>query len=183
VALRGLARLITQATARTVKGRAFCCSILLEQMAVIGAKLPIGQIRSSQRRRGQVGRKGVLFLRRAWAAEMCIRAEARCSTRVSCPISWCSSVSSVCCRSQDRDVQRRAAERQQCTRAERFSEAGAPAVLVTAALLARRLRLVTGYWAEIDAETLAACTVASERYTVSPFAFTAARAELVTARA
>ena len=52
-----------------------------------------------------------------------------------------------------------------------FLKAGAPAVLVTAALLARRLRLVTGYWAEIDAETRAACTVAPERYTVSPFAF------------
>jgi hypothetical protein len=59
----------------------------------------------------------------------------------------------------------------------------APAVLVTAALLARRLRLVTGYRAEIDAETLAACTVASERFMVSSFALTAARAELVTARA
>jgi hypothetical protein len=37
---------------------------------------------------------------------------------------------------------------------------------LAARALARRRRLVPGYWPKIEAENLAACTVASERYTI-----------------
>jgi hypothetical protein len=53
------------------------------------------------------------------------------------------------------------------------------AVTLAARALEDAVRLVPGYWPEIEAETLAACTVASECYTISRFALPPRRAELV----
>jgi hypothetical protein len=115
-------------------------------MAVIGAELPIGQI---------------LLLSREYPV-LSVGA-----VRLAC----------ACCRSHSRKTETCSGGRLNDTNASEvngFLKLLRPLFWPQLLFSQGAVHLVPGYWPEIDAETLAACTVASERYTISRFAFAAA---------